>query len=880
MAQLLPAPLRRTHRQHNTNFGTAVGATDADNTDTLTYSLSGTDSGSFGIDTSNGQLKTSVALDYEMKTSYSVTVGVSDGTDSDSITVTINVTNVNEAPAFPATTATRSVAENTAANTNIGAAVAATDPDITATNTDADPGDTTADALTYSLSGTDAASFDIVSTSGQLKTKAALDYETKTSYTVTVTASDTALSDTITVTINVIDVNETPPDVPTATTLEIVSGDRQSSEANQTLRNSLVVVVKDQNDDPLPGVTVEFSTAFDPDTGRSFGTVSPTTDVTDADGQASTRLTLGRTAGVYTVKASVDGIAKTVTFTANATGTLNSKNYSIGKVTSEPINIHYGDSVDITVRVSPIPDEEISAAQYVNFYLESFAVGLSFDDTFKVKIPGSDNLYTYQTNSNGEATARLNVALDAEIPDLEPNVPGKSFRVMVDFLVDNVNGTQFFSDGTSEGISPDPISFIVRVTEPETSEGQAVEENAGEVQGGQPQTVVSEVETVEVDTDAPGVSISGFPSGVQTGAFEVTVTFTEAVTGFAQEDLSVTGTANAIITAWVSYPDNTTYTAMITPTISGKVVLNIAAGVATDAADNPNTASETQTIVIEIPPPIPEPSTWMPDANLRTAVQTSLSLATDETLTQAKMTDLTELKAAGRSISDITGIEHATNLTSARLANNQISSLSPLSGLTTLTKLRLQNNQISDISSLSGLTNLTQLFLNDNDITDITPLSGLVNLETLKLSENPLTNNDANAQTLITLQAAGATIDVPVDNVGGAPTLEQETQLPATLIPKTSALLSNYPNPFNPETWIPYQLSKPAKVTIAIYNMRGVVVGEIKLEHQAAGIYHNRSHAAHWDGRNAFGERVANGVYFYTLTAGDFTATRKMLIRK
>ena len=105
-------------------------------------------------------------------------------------------------------------------------------------------------------------------------------------------------------------------------------------------------------------------------------------------------------------------------------------------------------------------------------------------------------------------------------------------------------------------------------------------------------------------------------------------------------------------------------------------------------------------------------------------------------------------------------------------------------------------------------------------------------------------------------------------------------QLLAVLTPKETGLLANYPNPFNPETWIPYQLDKPAEVTISIYAVDGQVVRRLALGHQPAGMYQNRSRAAYWDGRNAFGEPVASGVYFYTLTAGDFAATRKMLIRK
>ena len=106
-----------------------------------------------------------------------------------------------------------------------------------------------------------------------------------------------------------------------------------------------------------------------------------------------------------------------------------------------------------------------------------------------------------------------------------------------------------------------------------------------------------------------------------------------------------------------------------------------------------------------------------------------------------------------------------------------------------------------------------------------------------------------------------------------------ETLLKA-LTPKETALLPNYPNPFNPETWIPYQLATPADVTVTIYAADGKVIRMLDLGHQPVGIYQNRSNAAYWDGKNAIGEHVASGVYFYTLTAGDFTATRKMLIRK
>ena len=100
------------------------------------------------------------------------------------------------------------------------------------------------------------------------------------------------------------------------------------------------------------------------------------------------------------------------------------------------------------------------------------------------------------------------------------------------------------------------------------------------------------------------------------------------------------------------------------------------------------------------------------------------------------------------------------------------------------------------------------------------------------------------------------------------------------IIPEKTLLFSNFPNPFNPETWIPYQLAEPAEVTLSIYSVDGKLVRTLALGHQAAGVYRSSSRAAYWDGRNELGESVASGVYFYTLTAGDFSATGKMLVRK
>ena len=197
----------------NVDIGAVVEAKDP-NEDNLTYTLGGTDMASFSIDRGTGQLMTKAMLNKEVKDTYMVTVTATDPSGlSATINVTIKVTNVDEdpeimrapdanvAPEFASATITRTVAENTAAGENIGNPVEATDDNN--------------DTLTYVLGGTDAASFDIDTGSGQLMTLAALDYETKATYSVTVTASDSGgLSDSIDVTVTVTDVDEQEPEDP------------------------------------------------------------------------------------------------------------------------------------------------------------------------------------------------------------------------------------------------------------------------------------------------------------------------------------------------------------------------------------------------------------------------------------------------------------------------------------------------------------------------------------------------------------------------------------------------------------------------------------------------------------------------------------------
>ena len=186
------------------NIGDPLSASDADNADTLTYSLDAASEAVFDIDSTTGQLRTEAALDHETRKSYPVTVSVSDGKDANgdadpsadtTIAVTILVSDVNEDPSFALANDTRTIEENERAGEPLGAPFQATDGD--------------GDTLTYSLGAGSAEDFEIDAASGQLRTRAALDHETTSSYNLTVTATDpSADSNSITVTVTVENVEE------------------------------------------------------------------------------------------------------------------------------------------------------------------------------------------------------------------------------------------------------------------------------------------------------------------------------------------------------------------------------------------------------------------------------------------------------------------------------------------------------------------------------------------------------------------------------------------------------------------------------------------------------------------------------------------------
>ena len=299
----------------------------------------------------------------------------------------------------------------------------------------------------------------------------------------------------------------------------------------------------------------------------------------------------------------------------------------------------------------------------------------------------------------------------------------------------------------------------------------------------------------------------------------------------------------------------------------------------------------------------------------------------------AGLTNLSRLALSNNSISDLSPLSGLTNLKWMRLVSNKISDLSPLVANTGLSKgdtIDIRSNPLSYLSLYAYIPALQSRGVNvqfDVGITRPPDVNsdGNVNVLDLVVIASELGNAgtnlaaDANGdgvvnvldlilvagmfdgaaaapsgqpqvlETLTTVEVQGWLTDARALEIKdlimkrGVLVLEQ---LLVSLTPKETELLANYPNPFNPETWIPYRLAGAAFVTLTIYDEVGQVIRTLEVGHRIASAYESRSNAIHWNGRNNLGEQVASGVYFYTLTvrsetgADDFSATRKMVILK
>ena len=207
-------------------------------------------------------------------------------------------------------------------------------------------------------------------------------------------------------------------------------------------------------------------------------------------------------------------------------------------------------------------------------------------------------------------------------------------------------------------------------------------------------------------------------------------------------------------------------------------------------------------------------------------------------------------------------------------------------------KLLLLNQTISPVIELDGTVAVNGLSVTARNLS-----SGLSMTDTTGLTSGDgrfsitfadfVTNQSAKVGDVFEVIFSDPNGKVEVDSIRYTVT-EQDIQLGrislgnlvASAVPIRSELLANFPNPFNPETWIPFKLQKSSDISITIYDIHGQVVRKLELGSIPAGTYQTKAKAAYWDGTNDIGERVASGVYFYQLKASEFTASRKMVILK
>ncbi len=759
--------------------------------------------------------------------------------------------NANHAPVFSEGVSTaRSVAENTDVGVNIGSPVVATDEDD--------------DLLTYGLEGPDAAAFGIVGTTGQLQTRAPLDYETRDAYAVTVIVSDgRGAADTIGVAISVADENDDPIFIEEDSATRSVA---ENTEAGVNIGGA--VSATDEDDDILTYSLGGIDAA-------SFGIVG-------VSGQLQTRVPLDyETKNAYSITVTVsDGNGGTDTIGVTI---------SVTDMDEDTVPVIEGiviPEVDATPEThAPV----FAGSRTTRSIAENTPAGINIgspvsatdadDDTLTYTLGGTDARSFSIVGNSGQLQTQ--VPLDYETKKaytvtVTVSDGGRTDAISVTITIIDIDES---SPTTDESPRPAQIQSVISISE---------------IMYGSERRFTPE-QWIELNNSGPDIiNLTGWKLFIQnrnsedlTGPVSATITFEDDFWGDAPR----------------IWPNETTLV------------------VSRETGDNSGNFNDDQIYDLGWRTDLPI-GFWDTilsvegfyirltdaDGNL---VDEAGNLEGDVLQWKLPYTENRGRTRAGNRTSlirryanslplDGTQVGSWITATDANLTADQLTYYGDRDDIST-PGIGIIINEIStqfieyDVNQ-DGVVNISDLVLVAGRLGQSGPNAadvngdGVVNIQDLILVASALGQTQAapslhpaslemfTAADIQEWLAEAHGLDLTDPKLqSGIRFLEQ---LLSVLVPKETELLPNYPNPFNPETWIPYRLAEDAFVALVIYDQRGSVVRRFNVGHQTASVYESRSQAIYWDGRNEVGDRVASGIYFYALTAGDYSATRKLVILK
>ena len=709
----------------------------------------------------------------------------------------------NSAPVFSVgESTTRSVVENSAEKTDIGTPVTATDPNN--------------DVLAYTLRGTDAASFSLVRATGQLKTKAALDYETKDNYTVTITASDGNLTDSIRVTINITDdpTDNAPP---------------VFTDGASTTRTVVETTTAETNiGTPVAATDVDNDTL----TYTLGSTDAATFDIDSETGQLKTKAALDfETKDQYTVIVSVsDGNDHTVSITVTINVTYDFKGndppvFTDGEDTTRSVaeNTEAGENIGTPVSATDTENDTLT------YTLSGDPDAASFDivsTTGQLQTKAAldfehKNKYTVIVTVSDRDDYEVSITVTINIQNLADTtivaVCDRTSQVR-DAIVAAVDDITDCNDVTT--------AHLAAITELSISRASVTSLKSGDFSG------LSSLETLNISYNS---GLTSLPSDIFDGL--------SSLTSLSLNNNRLTSLPSGVFDDLTSLDSlSINYNSLGDSGLPSGIFANLSSltdlWLTNNSLNNPLDADDPSTANVDFPDNI-----------------------------FVGLTSLDTLRLNGNS--GFFG-KPWFKVALIKVAEGQFKVRIRVGAPFTMSVPFTVTNGTVDGGHTSATISVGTA---ESETFTVTRTAGTTDAVIVMLTSSPsLPRPSHDGYTLYRTDASNQ-IEV-IAAVASAPQSAEDT------VPVSTVLLANYPNPSNPETWIPYQLAKPSDVSLTIYNVRGVVVRKLTLGHQQAGIYHSRSRAAYWDGKNVFGESVASGVYFYVFKAGKYTALRKMLIRK